>query len=125
MLQQHQAACKGVLRNTQEEWLIGFYKPLGLLSVIEAKIYAIMIGLQIGLHMGLQRIVIYSDSLDAVNILMKDCPTDHPLRDIIGETRDLLFRDWHVELHHTTRENISCADYMAKAIVLLLVPMWL
>ena len=39
---------------------------------------------------------------------------DHPLGDIIGETRDLLFKDQDVELHYTPRDNIICTDYMAK-----------
>lgn len=72
---------------------MGFHKTLGLHSVIEVEIYTILLGLQIGFQMNFQRIVISSDPLDAVNILMKDSPTDHPLRDIIEETRNLLFRD--------------------------------
>ncbi|KAK4272272.1 hypothetical protein QN277_020854 [Acacia crassicarpa] len=112
--QHHQAACGGVLRNSQGEWLMGYHKTLGLRSIIEAEIYAILLGFQIGLQMNFQRIVIYSDSLDAINILMRDSPPNHPLKDIIGEARDLLFRDWNVELHYTSRDNISCADFMAK-----------
>ncbi|KAK4266635.1 hypothetical protein QN277_027525 [Acacia crassicarpa] len=111
---QHQAACGGVIRNAQGEWLMEFCKSLGQHSVIEAEIQAIMLGLKMGHQMGLQKVLIYSDSLNAISILMRDCPMDHPLRNIIGETRDLLFNDWNVELHHTSRDNISCADYMAK-----------
>ncbi|KAK4268556.1 hypothetical protein QN277_025198 [Acacia crassicarpa] len=73
-----------------------------------------MRGLKIGHQMGLKKVLVYSDSLDAINILMRDCPMNHPLRNIIGETRDLLFNDSNVELHHTSRNNILCADYMAK-----------
>ena len=70
---------------------MGFYKSLRLHTVVEAEIFAIMLGLKMGQRMGLQRILLYSDSLDAINILMRDSPIDHPLKDIIGETRDLLF----------------------------------
>lgn len=89
---------------------MGFYKLLGLCFVIEAEIYAIMLGLQ----MRLQIVILYSDCLDAISILIRDSPNDHPLKDIIGKTRDLLFRDWEVEHHHTPRDNISCAGFMGK-----------
>ncbi|KAK4257184.1 hypothetical protein QN277_006806 [Acacia crassicarpa] len=109
-----QAACGGVIRNSHGHWLMGFHKSLGQHSPIEAEILAIMVGLTVGHQMGFQRIHLYSDSIEAINILMRDCPTDHPLRDIITDTRDLLFQDCSVQLHYSPRENIFCADFMAK-----------
>ncbi|KAK4278408.1 hypothetical protein QN277_016258 [Acacia crassicarpa] len=65
--------------------------------------------------LGFQQVLLYSDSLDAINIIMRDCCyNDHPLRDIIGDIRDLLFRDWNVKLYYTPRDNIACADYLAR-----------
>ena len=110
-----QAACGGVIRNSEGSWLIGFCKSLGLHSVIEAELYAILLGLKLGHQMGFRKILLYSDSLDAVNVLMRDsCHEDHPLRAVIREIRDLLFQDWDVTIHYTPRDNIACADYMAK-----------
>ncbi|KAK4252551.1 hypothetical protein QN277_014536 [Acacia crassicarpa] len=94
---------------------MGINKSLGLQSVIEAEIHTIMLGLKMGQQMGTRRVLLYSNLLDAVNLIMRDyCHADHPLRGIIMKTRDLLFQDWDVELHYTLRENNSCADYMAK-----------
>ncbi|KAK4260567.1 hypothetical protein QN277_003663 [Acacia crassicarpa] len=113
--QQFQAACGGVIRDSRGHWLMGFYKALGLQTVIEAELYAIMLRLTMAQQLGLQQILLYLDSLDVVNILMRDCCyADHPLRDIIGNIRDLLFRDWDVKLYYTSRDNIACADYLAK-----------
>ena len=112
---QFEAACGGVIRNSEGHWLMGFCKSLGVHSVIEAELIAILLGLKLAYQMGLQKILLYSDSLDVVNILMRDCcDEDHPLRDIVGEIRDLLFRDWSVKLNYTPRDNIACADFLAK-----------
>ncbi|KAK4260509.1 hypothetical protein QN277_003609 [Acacia crassicarpa] len=109
-----QAACGGVMRDSQGRWLLGFHKNLGLHGVVEAEIYAIWLGLNLANQMGIRKIQIYSDSLDAINAIMRDYHADHPFREIIGKTRDLLYSDWSVELHYTSRRNISCADYLAK-----------
>ncbi|KAK4264495.1 hypothetical protein QN277_025660 [Acacia crassicarpa] len=94
---------------------MGFCKALGLQTIIEAELHAIELGLLMACRFGLQQIQLYSDSLDAINILMRDgAYADHPLRDIIGNIRDLLFQDWDVQLFHTSRNNIACADYLAK-----------
>lgn len=74
------------------EWLMVFYKFFGLHIVFKAKINVIMLELKIGQQMELQRIILYFDSLDATNILMRDSSIVHLLRDTIEETRDLLFR---------------------------------
>ncbi|KAK4284805.1 hypothetical protein QN277_001587 [Acacia crassicarpa] len=111
---QHQAACGGVIRNSQGHWLMGFYKSLGISSVTEAEIHAIMTGLTVARHMGLQRAILYSDSLDAINTIMRNHYADHPFRDTIREIRDFLLQDWSVEIRHMPRENIAYADYMAK-----------
>ena len=113
--QQFQAACGGVIRDSQGQWIMGFCKSLGLQTIIEAELYAIMLGLRMAQKLGLQQIMLYSDSLDAINIIMRDCCyDDHPLRDIIGDIRDLLFQDWNVKLYYTPRDNIACANYLVK-----------
>ncbi|KAK4266867.1 hypothetical protein QN277_023732 [Acacia crassicarpa] len=113
---QFQATCGGVIRNSDGHWLMGFCKSLDAHTVIEAKLHAIMLGLRVGHHMGLRKILLYSDSLDTVNILMRDCCyVDHPLKEIIKEIRDLLYSDYlDVKIHYTPRDIISFADYMAK-----------
>ncbi|KAK4258405.1 hypothetical protein QN277_007860 [Acacia crassicarpa] len=73
-----------------------------------------MSGLKVGRQMGFHKILLYSDSLEAVNSLMRDCCIDHPFRNIIAATRDLIYQEWSVQIYHTHRVNISCADYMAK-----------
>ncbi|KAK4260810.1 hypothetical protein QN277_003879 [Acacia crassicarpa] len=93
---------------------MGFHRFLGIHTVVEAELYAIMTGLKMGRQMGFRRFALYFDSLDAINFIMRDCYIDHPLRLIIGEIRDLLFQDWDVEIHYSPRNNIACADYMAR-----------
>lgn len=108
------AACGGTIRDEAGQWLMGFHRFLGLSSVLEAELYAIHTGLIVAKQCDFHKVVIYTDSLEAFNCLMRDSLSDHPLRDLIVDTRDLLLDNWDVRMYHTSRELIPCADYMAR-----------
>ena len=109
------AAGSGVWFGPQDTRNVAVRVPTETETNQTAELYAIELGLKMAHRMGFQQILLYSDSLDALNMLMRDgVYADHPLRDIIGNIRDLLFRDWDVKLFHTSRNNIACADYLAR-----------
>ncbi|KAI9091923.1 hypothetical protein K1719_027858 [Acacia pycnantha] len=62
----------------------------------------------------LQKVQAFSDSLEALNILLRDNTSDHPFKAEIEATRQLMYGDWDVVLSHSSRESIECADILAK-----------
>ncbi|XP_028770678.1 uncharacterized protein LOC114728031 [Neltuma alba] len=114
--QYSQATCDGVIRDATGEWIMGFEKALGAYPVSTAEILAIKTGLEVckGLH--ISDIHVYSDSLEAINMLIKDSRTNHPFKEEIEETRKLLYEEWNVIISHANRENIHCADSMTRTV---------
>ncbi|XP_028794365.1 uncharacterized protein LOC114749985 [Neltuma alba] len=112
--QQNSAACGGLVRNSEGDWLMGFKKCLGCSLIIEAELVAIRTGLEVGKQLGCTKIMVYSDSLEACNLFMHTCAADNPLKLVINDIRDLVVGDREVTLHHTTRTIMGCADFLAK-----------
>ncbi|XP_028771174.1 uncharacterized protein LOC114728430 [Neltuma alba] len=108
------AACGGLIRNSDGDWVVGFQKNIGTCSVTEAELVAIRTGLEVGKLYNHPMVVLYSDSMDALNLIARECVADHPLRTIITDIRELIFAREEIELHHASRDTIRCADYLAK-----------
>ncbi|XP_028763349.1 uncharacterized protein LOC114721666 [Neltuma alba] len=75
---------------------------------------AIKTGLQVYQKLGINDILLYSDSLDALNYLMRGSGVDHPYREDIEETRQLIYEHWNLEINYGCRETLQCADFLAR-----------
>lgn len=106
VLNQQLAACGGLIRNYKGEWIVGFHRDLGACSITEVELLAIKTGLHLAVSRGHSRIVVYSDSLDAMNLLMRECTTSHPLHQLVESTRELIYSSGLVELKSARREVI-------------------
>ncbi|KAI9111279.1 hypothetical protein K1719_017691 [Acacia pycnantha] len=56
----------------------------------------------------------FSDSIEAINILLRDRGDNHPYRNLIEETRCTSYADWSVEVRHAHREILLSADKLAR-----------
>lgn len=92
----------------------GFHRNLGLTSVTEAEISAIKVGLEVLEQFACRKVLIFTDSINAFNFLMRESSPDHPLCELILKTRHYLFSKLNVTLCYTSRDFIKCADFMAK-----------
>ncbi|KAK8717503.1 hypothetical protein V6N13_044770 [Hibiscus sabdariffa] len=54
------ATCDGVVRNDQGAWIVGYSKMLGICSVIETELWAILEGLQHAWRLGCRRLCVES-----------------------------------------------------------------
>ena len=109
-----EAACGGVIRDYMGNWVYGFQQKLGYMTSTAAEIQAIHNGLQICAHLGLTKIMLYSDSTEAIQLLLVDCDLDHPLYQEVVELRSLIHSTWDLEILHCHREGIQCADFLAR-----------
>lgn len=62
-------------------------------TVTQAEIRAIRSGLMLSIEKGFKKILIYIDSVEALNLLLRGYIHDHPLAGDIEETRSLMNRN--------------------------------
>ncbi|KAI9109016.1 hypothetical protein K1719_019971 [Acacia pycnantha] len=110
----NQAACGGLIRNNRGQWVMDLKKSLELYLVTMAEILAIKTGLQVCKCMNLREIQVLSDSLEAINTLLRDSGDNHPYRILIEKTRQLLYAERSVEIRHAAREILVCTDKLAR-----------
>lgn len=108
------STCAGLIRDDRGKWILGFQKQCGQTSPQVAELCAIEAGLQICKQHNMRRIKLYSDSLDSIQLLFRDCVISHPMYDLISSIRSLIFSNWDLEISHTYREATKCADILAK-----------
>ncbi|KAA3474605.1 RNA-directed DNA polymerase (Reverse transcriptase) [Gossypium australe] len=66
------AASGGCVRDYNSEWIIEFAKYLGNYIVLEAELWGILDGLNLILDRRLERILIQTDSIEAINVILDD-----------------------------------------------------
>ena len=107
------AGCGGLLRDEHGNWISGFSRFLGRVSIIKAEAWALLEVSRLAATKNVANLALESDSLIVVNALSdsSNCPVE--IMGIIREIRNALssFRSWRIT--HTWREGNACADYMA------------
>lgn len=63
------ATTRGVARDHEGNWIVGFSPFLGVCSPFEAKVWAILDGILILLNKGFRKISILSNNLETVQVL--------------------------------------------------------
>ncbi|KAK8537192.1 hypothetical protein V6N12_043365 [Hibiscus sabdariffa] len=103
----------GVFRTDDGSWIYGFNKSIGIMQPLQAKLWGIFVGLQIAWDIGFERLLIQSDSKEAIKLLNdNDATSNHcALVRSIARLRNLRWE--------TTTQWIPCtgnepADMLAK-----------
>ncbi|XP_019179206.1 PREDICTED: uncharacterized protein LOC109174424 [Ipomoea nil] len=83
-------------------------------NAIEAELWAIYLGLKWAYHQGNRKLLLLSDSKQAVewlneqHVILGDCGT------LIKWCKDWLEKDWSVIVEHIPREENAAADWLAR-----------
>ncbi|XP_028760097.1 uncharacterized protein LOC114744950 [Neltuma alba] len=109
-----QAACDGIIRDENGNWIVGFHKRLGRVPSTTAELLGITTRLQICRQQGFDKVLVYTDSLEAIHLLMTDSGGYHPFRTEITKGRRLIFSDWEIEFRYAPRESIQRVDFLAR-----------
>ncbi|KAL3823999.1 hypothetical protein ACJIZ3_020028 [Penstemon smallii] len=110
-------ASGGLIRDHRGEWMIGFTAKLETSDITLAELHAVREGLKLALEEGLTKVIIETDSEQAVDLIKnpnKVNPRNISLRSKIEECRSLMMKHSDWELFHICREKNRCADAMAK-----------
>ena len=108
------SGCGGYIHDRDGGWLGGFSCKLISVPVVCAELIGIIHGLNWCWNKQYRDIDLLSDSIEAVNYIIRGCDPDHPFQDIIEEARKCYFRDWTIRIHHVHREHTHIADRLAK-----------
>ncbi|KAL4367764.1 hypothetical protein GQ457_05G018590 [Hibiscus cannabinus] len=107
------AKCGGVIRNHDGRWVQGVAKFIGICSVLEAELWGAFTIIHVAWGLGITRIVIELDCLEAVRMIkLASLPPGSPT--ILFHLRELLSRPWCVEVFHIDREKNRLAHELAK-----------
>lgn len=106
-------AIGGVIRDHKKSWLGGFALNKGTGSVIEAELWGIFEGLKIAWKAGYKKVVVESDSQNAILLLKKNTLANHPLFSIIQECKAIFENEWSCHILHIYRESNRVADRLA------------
>lgn len=111
-----QSSCGGAILGSNNSWLCGFMCKLNRVPIAIAEVLGIVHGLYLCWQRGFKKVHIFSDSLEAIQLLTWGCEDHHPYRDIIEETNLLfLHRDWETTLDHIPREQNYLADQLVDS----------
>ncbi|KAL4355451.1 hypothetical protein GQ457_06G008470 [Hibiscus cannabinus] len=107
------AKCGGVIRSHDGRWVQGVAKFIGICSVLEAELWGAFTILHAAWGLGITRIVIELDCLEAVCMIkLASLPPRSPT--ILFHLRELLSRPWCVEVFHIDSEKNRLAHDLAK-----------
>ncbi|KAF7800797.1 putative ribonuclease H protein [Senna tora] len=107
------SACGGVARDHDGNWLFGFSKKIGASSALHAEIWSIWTAMKIAKDKDLPRIIIETDSKLALDLLLKNDDTCHPLSGLVRKIKVLLQDDWMINFSHIFREGNRVANALA------------
>ncbi|KAK8556676.1 hypothetical protein V6N12_003073 [Hibiscus sabdariffa] len=103
----------GVFRTDDGSWIYGFNKSIGIMQPLQAELWGIFVGLQIAWDIGFERLLIQSDSKEAIKLLNdNDVASNHcALVCSIARLRNLR---WETTTQWIPRTGNEPVDMLAK-----------
>ncbi|CAN1197406.1 Putative ribonuclease H protein At1g65750, partial [Linum perenne] len=106
------AVAGGILRNHLGRPICIFAANLGVCSIMKAELRAAEFGLVIAWDKGFMKIHLQLDSLAAITASLGGHLSNHFASKVL-RYRELLSREWEVDLRHVYREENRAANYLA------------
>ncbi|KAA3474835.1 GTP cyclohydrolase 1-like [Gossypium australe] len=107
------ASARGVVRDQNGNWILGFTHFLGRCSSLEVELWGVLDGVLILLNKGYKKVKIQTDNLEVVRVLSMEDIVDSGTT-ILRRIKRLLHSEGQWEIKHVPRERNIIADQMAK-----------
>ncbi|CAN1800862.1 Putative ribonuclease H protein At1g65750 [Linum perenne] len=104
----------GLIRDHLGHCSLAFSANLGKCSITRAELRGILHGLEFSWSSGHKKVRLQTDSQSAASLILAEDP---PLRQHASEViaiRELLQRNWQVEIHHIFREGNGAVDFLVN-----------
>ncbi|XP_045831621.1 uncharacterized protein LOC123923015 [Trifolium pratense] len=109
-----QAACGGIIRNHNGNFVKGFMCKLGSGNALFAELKGILLGLQIMREMQLTNVILETDSIHAINMIQNRHTSIFHLQPLLQEIINLInLSGSTIRINHIHREANTCADALA------------
>ncbi|KAF7813020.1 reverse transcriptase [Senna tora] len=112
---ENQLGSGGIIRDDKGNHIISFSHYHGTGNVIIAELWALQLGIKLGVNLGLQKLEIESDSNAVIHLMEnQNLPNTSAFFPVINNCRFLLqsLPEW--EIRHCYREANKCADALAN-----------
>ncbi|KAK8493976.1 hypothetical protein V6N11_050854 [Hibiscus sabdariffa] len=103
----------GLVRNTEGDWIVGFTKTTGISNILHIELWALYEGLKLSWDFGFERLIVYSDCRQAVELLNDHMAGSSSLS-LVSAIDRIRRRSWITEITWTSREVNRPADRLAK-----------
>ncbi|KAL4378119.1 hypothetical protein GQ457_02G027990 [Hibiscus cannabinus] len=103
----------GVLRNATGTWICGYKKCVGVVSILQAELWSVFVGLQVARSSGVACLIVQSDSSHAIKLLLDSSTNDHSMS-LVRAIGILCQGSWQVDFQWILREMNMVADYLSK-----------
>lgn len=112
--QNEEAACGGVLRDSEGKFVSAYAVNLGKCNIMQAELWGILHGLQLAWQLGVQQVLVESDSMSAIRLVKYGWPALHPASSLLEEIRRSLSLFTNGNCTHIWREGNFVADQLSK-----------
>ena len=103
----------GLLKDDKGSWIWGFMGKSNTSDPLHAKLQALRIGLQALVDKGCNRVLVETDSSQALHLINGYPDVDHPHLKFILECEDIITRSWLCTVTYISRNANKC-DYMTR-----------
>ena len=104
----------GLIRNENDDWIMGFARSLGITSGVMAELWALKDGLTVASLLRIADICVKLDAELIVLLLNNYSINNLMLEPLLGDCRTLLKKFHSTNIQHIFREANQCADALAK-----------
>ncbi|KAK9038428.1 hypothetical protein V6N11_023298 [Hibiscus sabdariffa] len=103
----------GVLRDAAGAWICGYQKCVGKVSILQAELWSVLVGLQVVRTFDFARLQVQSDNSHAIKLLLDSSTIGNsmPLVRAIGLLRQEF---WQIDFRWIPREKNMVADCLPK-----------
>ena len=114
VLHSGESSCAGLIVDARERWIKGYICKLPRVPPTIAELMALTHGLNICWQASLRKVEVCTDSVEAMDLVLRGCGRDYPFWQLVQDARELYTRDWEVVIRHIPREANIQADRMAR-----------
>ncbi|KAL4353501.1 hypothetical protein GQ457_06G018870 [Hibiscus cannabinus] len=108
------AACGGLIRDENSNWIIGFTRSLGCCPVLFAELWGVHDALKHAWSLGHRRLVIETDNVEVVDILEGNSGSLQS-NTLVSAIQHMLHLEWDVRIRKIGRDYNRAADALARA----------
>ncbi|KAK8520058.1 hypothetical protein V6N12_004021 [Hibiscus sabdariffa] len=113
----HESRIGGLIRSSAGDWIVGFAKAIGRSDVLQAELWAIFEGISLAWEYGFDRLLIHSDSKQAVELVNSTTAVSSGLS-LVRAIYRLRQLHWNTEVIWVSRDENHHADALAKLVSL-------